>query len=49
MTGIAGLDKLLATFSPAGLEAGRYTLLVDVTEPATGALNTNSIDFTVYN
>ncbi len=49
VTGIAGLDKLLATFSPAGLDAGRYTLLVDVMEQSTGALNTNSIDFTVYN
>ncbi len=49
VTGIAGLDKLLATFSPQGLGAGRYTLLVDVLEPATGSTETNSIDFTVYN
>ncbi len=49
VTGIEGLDKLLATFSPSGLDAGRYTLVVDVTEQSTGSLNTNSIDFTVYN
>jgi VWFA-related protein len=49
VTGIAGLDKLLATFSTSGLDVGRYTLLVDVMERATGSMETNSIDFTVYN
>lgn len=49
VTGIAGLDKLLATFSPSGLDAGSYTLLVDVREHASGSMETNSIDFTVYN
>ncbi len=49
VTGITGLDKLLATFSPRGLDAGRYTLQVDVMEAATGSTETNSINFTVYN
>ncbi len=49
VTGIAGLDKLLATFSPSGLDAGRYTLMVDVMERETGSTESNSIDFTVYN
>ena len=49
VTGIAGLDKLLATFSPSGLDAGRYTLKVDVVQRDTGSTETNSIDFTVYN
>ncbi len=49
VTGIDGLDKLLATFSPAGLDAGRYKLMVDIMERATGSTESNSIDFTVFN
>ena len=49
VTGIDGLDKLLATFRPQGLEAGRYTLEVDVMHPASGSMETNSIGFTVFN
>ncbi len=46
-TGIAGLDKLVATFDPAGLDAGRYVLRVAVTDPVTGNKQTNSLPFQV--
>ena len=46
-TGIQGLDKLVATFDPAGLSAGDYVLKVAVTDPATGHKQTNSLAFHV--
>ncbi|HEV7670798.1 MAG TPA: VWA domain-containing protein [Thermoanaerobaculia bacterium] len=46
-TGIAGLDKLVATFQPSGLKAGGYVLNVEVTDPTTGAHETNSLPFVV--
>jgi VWFA-related protein len=46
-TGIQGLDKLVATFDPAGLSAGNYVLRVFVTDPATGHRQTNSLPFEV--
>jgi len=46
-TGIKGLDKLVATFDPAGLIAGDYILQVAVTDPATGHKETNSLAFEV--
>ena len=46
-TGIQGLDKLVATFDPAGLSAGNYVLQVAVTDPATGHKQTNSLPFEV--
>ena len=46
-TGIQGLDKLVATFDPAGLSAGDYVLKVAVTDPATGHKQTNSLPFHV--
>jgi VWFA-related protein len=46
-TGIQGLDKLVATFDPAGLSAGNYVLRVAVTDPATGHKQTNSLPFEV--
>jgi VWFA-related protein len=46
-TGIQGLDKLVATFDPAGLIAGDYILQVAVTDPATGHKETNSLAFQV--
>jgi VWFA-related protein len=46
-TGIQGLDKLVATFDPAGLSAGDYVLRVAVTDPATGHKQTNSLPFHV--
>jgi len=45
-TGIQGLDKLVATFDPAGLSAGDYVLRVAVTDPA-GHRQTNSLPFHV--
>jgi len=47
ITGIDGLDKLLATFRPDGLEAGRYTLEVALRNVASGDIETNSIPFTL--
>ncbi len=46
-TGIQGLDKLVATFDPAGLRSGDYVLRVGVTDPATGLRHTNSLPFQV--
>ncbi len=45
-TGIAGVDKLLATFEPTGLAAGDYVLRVAVTDPA-GNQEVNSLPFQV--
>lgn len=47
ITGIQGLDKLLATFKPNGLEPGEYTLQVALRNEASGAVETNSIPFTL--
>lgn len=46
-TGIQGLDKLVATFDPTGLQAGDYVLQVTVTDPATGLKEMNSLPFQV--
>jgi VWFA-related protein len=46
-TGIQGLDKLVATFDPAGLIAGDYVLHVAVTDPATGLKEASSLPFHV--
>lgn len=46
-TGINGLDKLLATFDPSGLQAGSYVLQVAVKNPATGRQEVNSLPFTI--
>lgn len=46
-TGIEGLDKLIATFDPSGLNAGDYVLQVAVTDPKTGHKETNSLPFHV--
>jgi len=47
-TGIQGLDKLVATFDPSGLNAGDYVLQVAVTDPATGNKGASSLAFHVY-
>ncbi len=47
VTGIEGLDKLLATFRPDGLPAGRYTLQVALTDLGSGSVQRNSIPFEV--
>ncbi len=46
-TGISGLDKLLATFDPKGLQAGSYVLHVAVKNSATGQQEVNSLPFTI--
>jgi VWFA-related protein len=46
-TGIAGVDKLLATFEPMGLPAGDYVLRVAVSNPATGSKRESSVPFVV--
>jgi hypothetical protein len=48
-TGIPGVDKLIATFRPAGLKAGEYVLQVGVTDPATGNRGASSVPFAVVN
>ena len=48
-TGIAGLDKVLASFAPTGLVAGDYTLQVALRNRASGAQETSSIPFVVVN
>ena len=49
VTGIPGLDKLVANFDPTDLPAGDYTLRVAVTDPATQARPANSIPLKVLN
>ena len=49
VTGIPGLDKLVAAFDPIDLPAGDYTLTVAVTDPATQARPANSIALKVLN
>jgi VWFA-related protein len=46
-TGIAGFDKLLATFEPRGLPAGSYVLRVAVSNQATGSKRESSLPFVV--
>lgn len=47
VTGISGLDKLRAQFSPRGLSAGEYLLRIALKDPATGVESTSSIPFVV--
>ena len=49
VTGIPGLDKLVAAFDPTDLPAGDYTLQVVVTDPMTAARPFNSIPLKVLN
>ncbi len=49
VTGIPGLDKLVAAFEPTGLEPGDYTLRVAVTDQANQATSANSIPLKVLN
>ena len=49
VTGIPGLDKLVAAFDPTDLPAGDYTLTVAVTDPATRLRPANSIAIKVLN
>ncbi len=43
VTGIEGLDKMLASFTPAGLQPGDYTLRVAVTDEGRQATTASSI------
>lgn len=47
ITGIGGLDKLLARFQVNDLEGGTYTLRVALEQPGTGLARVNSIPFHV--
>jgi VWFA-related protein len=47
-TGIQGLDKLVATFDPEGLNAGDYVLQVAVTDPTTGRREKSSLPFQIH-
>ncbi len=47
VTGIVGVDKLLASFNPKGIKEGEYTLQVQLTNRATGTSQSNSIPFVV--
>lgn len=49
VTGIRGLDKLLATFEPQGLDAGTYTLEVALRDKESGRSSVSSIPFTILN
>ena len=49
VTGIPGLDKLVAAFRPTGLKPGDYTLRVAVTDEATQATSASSIPLKVLN
>ena len=46
-TGIAGLDRLRAALEPAGLPPGEYTLVVEVTDTATGVRESSTAPFVV--
>ncbi len=49
VTGISGLDKLLARFTADGLGPGDYVLRVSVSQASGGALGVNAIPFSVLN
>jgi VWFA-related protein len=49
VTGIGGLDKLLARFQVGDLAGGRYTLRVALAQPGNGAAQVNFIPFDIPN
>jgi hypothetical protein len=49
VTGIGGLDKLLARFRVGDLAGGRYTLRVALAQAGNGAAQVNSIPFDIPN
>lgn len=48
VTGIEGVDKFLATFSPDGLGRGNYTFQVSLIDRRTGAERVNSAPFSIH-
>jgi hypothetical protein len=49
VTGIGGLDKLLARFRVNDLASGTYTLRVALEQPGKGVAQINSIPFSIPN
>ena len=49
VTGIDGLDKLVARFQPGRLEEGDYRLEVSLRDPESGMLHSSSLPFSVLN
>lgn len=47
ITGIQGLDKLVASFTPTGLAGGDYTLEVSISDPRSSALEQSRIPIRV--
>lgn len=47
VSGIEGVEKLRAKFSPADLEAGVHSLQIEVTDPLTGRSSVRSLPFVV--
>lgn len=47
VSGIEGVEKLRAQFSPADLEAGVHSLQIEVTDPLTGRSSMRSLPFVV--
>jgi hypothetical protein len=47
VSGIEGVDKLRARFSPADLEVGVHSLQIEVTDPLTGRSSVRSLPFVV--
>ncbi len=47
VTGISGLDKLMATFRPKGLAPGSYRLRILLTDPASGQMADSTAPFLV--
>jgi VWFA-related protein len=45
--GVSGSEQLVATFRPGGVPAGPYTLVVTLTDPASGKKQSSSIPVTV--
>ena len=49
VTGIDGLDKLLASFNPNGLQEGSYRLKVELTDADSADVQVNWIPFSIVN
>ncbi len=47
VTGVRGLDKLVASFQPRGLGAGEYMLKVALTDSASGSVQVGTVPFKI--